>query len=386
MRATVLVLLLAVALLGANAANLLHADNVNAINGSYIVVLQEDFAITDRDAHILELMDAIADAGDDSEIGFRYGVGSFVGFSARLSDTFLKQQLSHANVKFIEVDQVMRISTTQSPATWGLDRIDQRNLPLTGSYTYNTAGAGVSVFVVDTGILTTNVDFGGRATTVYNAITKESSQDLNGHGTHCAGTVGGKTYGVAKSVSLKAVKVLGKDGSGTNAGVIAGVNYVGNNAVKPAVASMSLGGGKSDALDAAVTAVIGKGIPFAVAAGNENQDACNVSPARTANAVTVGATDKTDRRASYSNWGSCLDIFAPGSDITSDWIGSNTATLTISGTSMATPHVAGVMALRLGLNKNQTPAQITSWLQSMATTNHVSDPKGSVNLLLFSSP
>jgi subtilisin family serine protease len=391
MRATVLVLLLAVALLGANAASLLNFNAPNTINGSYIVVLQENFAITDRDAHILALQDAINQAGDDSEVGFRYGVGSFVGFSARLSDSLLKQELAHPDVQYIEVDQIMHAvgTVTQTSATWGLDRIDQRSLPLNGNYVYNSvAGSGVNVFVVDTGILTTHVDFNGRATAVFNAITSESSQDLNGHGTHCAGTIGGTTYGVAKQVKLKGVKVLGKDGSGTNAGVIAGVDYVGKNAGStPAVASMSLGGGASSALDAAVTAVIKQGIPFAIAAGNENQDACNTSPARVATAVTVGATDKYDYRAEYSNWGACLDIFAPGTDITSDWIGSNNkAVVTISGTSMATPHVAGVIALRLSLDSNQTPAQITSYLTSTADQGVLSDVKKSPNLLLYSSP
>jgi len=395
-----LALLLVVAVV-ADVAPLLHADNPKVIPGSYIVVLKDGLDVNIRDAHILSLKDTIAATGAvNSEVSFTYNIGSLIGFAAKLSADLLKAELAHPDVQYIECDQIMSIyvedapqaplaTATQTGATWGLSRIDQRALPLGTVYIYNTiAGAGVDVYVIDTGILTTHVDFGGRATAVFNAITGESNTDLNGHGTHCAGTIGGTTYGVAKQVSLKAVKVLSASGSGTNAGVIAGVNYVTNNKAsgRGSVASMSLGGGVSTALDQAVQSSIAAGVVYAIAAGNDNGNACNSSPARVATAVTVGATASTDVRSTFSNFGTCVSIFAPGTSITSDWIGSNTATNTISGTSMATPHVAGVLALRLSVNGiNATPAASKSGLLSAATPNVVTNPgTGSPNLLLYS--
>lgn len=394
MRSIIALLLLVIVVVS---ANVLHANNPKTIKGSYIVILKDGTEVHERDTHIKELVSRMNELNDEeSDVGFTYNIGkNFIGFAAKLSDKLVQEQLAHPRVKYVEADQMMSIdapdaSTTQAGATWGLDRIDQRNLPISGSYTYNSvAGANVDVYVIDTGILTTHTDFGGRAVSVFNAITTEKPVDLNGHGTHCAGTVGGTTYGVAKKCNLKAVKVLSASGSGTNTGVIAGVNYVSNNkhASRRSVASMSLGGGVSTALDNAVTAAIANGIPFVVAAGNENQNACNVSPAKTPNAVTVGATTNTDARASYSNYGTCVDIFAPGSAITSDWIGSNTAISTISGTSMATPHVAGAIAVYLSLHPSATPAQVSAHLSSEATPNKVTNPMtGSPNLLLYSSP
>jgi len=321
-----------------------------------------------------------------------------------LTPDLLKAELAHPSVKYVEADQVMSINyeqekgarsplavVTQAGATWGITRIAYTALPATGSpYLYNSlAGAGVDVYVIDTGILTTHVDFGGRASSVYNAITTEQPTDLNGHGTHCSGTIGGTTYGVAKLVNLYAVKVLSASGSGTTAGVVAGVGYVTNNksAARKSVASMSLGGGASTALDEAVAASITAGVVYAVAAGNDNGNACNSSPARVATAITVGATSNTppDSRATYSNFGTCVNIFAPGTAITSDWIGSNTATNTISGTSMATPHVAGALAVHLSVDATLSPAASKAWLVATATPNLVTNPgTGSPNLLLFS--
>jgi subtilisin family serine protease len=397
----IIVLAFLLVVVAADLAPLLHTDNPNVIPGSYIVILKDGLGVLDRDAHVLALKDTITAAAEDSEVVHLYNIGSLIGFSARLSKGMLLAELAHPDVKYIEADQVMSInyiqepraplaSVTQSGATWGLNRIDQRNLPLDGVYIYDSrAGNGVDVYVIDTGILTTHTDFGGRAAAVYNAITGETGTDLNGHGTHCAGTIGGTIYGVAKQVSLKAVKVLNASGSGTNAGVIAGVNYVTNNksASRKSVASMSLGGGASATLDTAVSNSISSGVLYAVAAGNDNADACNYSPARVATAATVGATTNTDARASYSNYGTCLNIFAPGSSITSDWIGSNTATNTISGTSMATPHVAGVAALRLSVDSTPTPATLRTWLTTQATASKVTSPgTGSPNLLLYSPP
>lgn len=308
------------------------------------------------------------------------------GFAATLPEQALNGLVHNPNVEYIEADQIFTIDATQSPATWGLDRIDQRNLPLSNSYTYNFTGNGVSAYIVDTGIRVSHNEFGGRASVAYDSIGDgQNGIDCNGHGTHVAGTVGGSTYGVAKNVSLFAVRVLNCSGSGTTSGVIAGVDWVTNHAAKPAVANMSLGGGKSTALDNAVANSINSGVTYAVAAGNSKRDACNFSPARVANALTVGATTSSDARASYSNYGSCLDLFAPGSSITSSWYSSNTATNTISGTSMATPHVAGVAALYLSANPNATPAQVASALLGAATPGVVGNPgRNSPNLLLYS--
>jgi subtilisin family serine protease len=403
MKSVLLVLFLA-ALVVADIAPLLHADGENVIPGSYIVVLKEGLSLTERDAHILTLKDTIAANKSDAEVVHVYNIGNLIGYSARLSDDLLKTVLNHPDVQYVEADQVMSINyqqeknaraplatVTQTGATWGLVRTSQRNLLLTpANYIYNSAaGEGVDVYVIDTGILATHNDFGGRATAVYTAITNEANTDLNGHGTHCAGTIGGNTYGIAKKVSLKGVKVLSASGSGTTAGVIAGVDYVTKNkaAGRKSVASMSLGGGISTTLDNAIVNSIAGGTVYAVAAGNDNANACNYSPARVSTAVTVGATTNTDSRSSFSNYGTCVDIFAPGSSITSDWIGSNTATNTISGTSMATPHVAGVLALHLSVDAALDPAASKKWVVGAGTESKITNPgTGSPNILLYSPP
>ena len=308
------------------------------------------------------------------------------GYSAEMTEDEALALSEDPRVQFVEEDQEYTIDTTQSGATWGLDRIDQRNRPLSGTYTYNWTGSGVRAYVIDTGIRTTHTQFGGRAAVSADFVGDgRNGQDCNGHGTHVAGTIGGSTYGVAKSVSLRAVRVLNCQGSGTTSGVISGVNWVASNRVLPAVANMSLGGGASSALDSAVNSAINAGVVFAVAAGNETQDACNVSPARTAAAITVGATTSSDARASYSNFGTCVDIFAPGSSITSSWATSDTATNTISGTSMATPHVAGVAALYLQGHTTASNATVRNALVGGATTNVLTGVgTGSPNRLLYS--
>lgn len=287
-------------------------------------------------------------------------------------------------VAFIEADQMVSIGATQNNATWGLDRIDQANLPLNSTYIYDQNGTGVNAYVVDTGVRSTHTQFGGRASSGFTAINDgNGTTDCNGHGTHVAGTVGSSTYGVAKNVNIVAVRVLGCTGSGSNSGVLAGIDWVKDNHVKPAVANMSLGGGTSTALDNAVNATVAAGVIMVVAAGNDNSNACNYSPARAANAITVGSTTSSDSRSSFSNYGNCLDIYAPGSSITSTWSTSNSATNTISGTSMAAPHVAGVAALYLDDNPNASPSQVQSAIESVAIANKVSDAKtGSPNLLL----
>ena len=312
--------------------------------------------------------------------------GSIRGFAASMSATAAAALARNPRVRYVEQDSVMTIVASQPNATWGLDRIDQRNLPLNTTYNYDTNAVNVDVYIIDTGIRGTHVEFGGRVTNGYTAITDgNGTNDCNGHGTHVAATVGGSIYGVAKSVELHPVRVLGCNGSGSTSGVIAGINWVAANHSTPAVANMSLGGGASTALDDAVRGAIASGVTFALAAGNSNANACNSSPARVAEALTVGSTTSADARSSFSNFGLCLDLFAPGSSITSAWNTSNTATNTISGTSMASPHVAGAAALYLAMHPSASPSVVNAALVNNATPNKVTGAgSGSPNRLLYS--
>jgi len=313
------------------------------------------------------------------------------GFAGSISDAARAGLLRDARVERVEQDGVVTTQTTQTSATWGLDRTDQRDLPLSTTYTYINTGTGVTAYIIDTGIRFAHSQFSGRATSGFDAVDGGSADDCNGHGTHVAGTVGGSTYGIAKNVSLVAVRVLDCRGSGSWSGVIAGMDWVADNAAKPAVANMSLGGGASTAVDNALKNLIAKGVTVGVAAGNGNrggkaQDACGYSPARVPEAITVGATTSTDAKTSWSNYGTCVDIFAAGSSITSAWYTSNTATNTISGTSMATPHVVGVAALYLQSNPGAAPSVVASALSTNATTGKVTNAgSGSPNRLLFSN-
>ena len=314
------------------------------------------------------------------------------GFAVTVAPGLAARIAGDSRVAYVERDSVVTTTTTQSNATWGLDRIDQRALPLSGTFTYNATGSGVKAYIIDTGIRFSHSDFGGRAVTGFDAVDGGSADDCNGHGTHVAGTVGGSTWGVAKSVTLVGVRVLSCSGSGTTAGVIAGIDWVtaDHAAGAPAVANMSLGGGASTALDTAVANSIADGVTYAVAAGNGNrggraQDACGYSPARVPAALTIGATDKTDTKASWSNYGACVDWFAPGVSITSAWYTSNTATNTISGTSMATPHTAGVAAQYLQGNPSASPATVRSALFANLTTGIVKSSNTANNHLLFTN-
>jgi len=364
---------------GQDLAPVRGADSPGVIRDRYIVILDDLAGDEDADKAIQYAR------GLGAEIHYRYQ-DAFLGFAATLPEAAVQGLQHNPRVLFIEADQLVALDGDQvNPPSWGLDRIDQHLLPLNGHYTYDYTGVGVSAYIIDTGILPSHVDFSGRAFVAYDAVGDgQNGIDCNGHGTHVAGTVGGETYGVAKDVTLYAVRVLDCSGSGTTSGVIAGVDWVTGHHIAPAVANMSLGGSVSDALDLAVTNSINGGVVYSVAAGNNRRDACRFSPARVPAALTIAATTSTDTRASYSNYGSCVDLFAPGSGITSAWIGSNTAINTISGTSMATPHVTGVTALYLQAHPSATVATVVNAIKINATANVVLDPKGSPNLLLYS--
>jgi subtilisin family serine protease len=361
---------------------ILSTGGPTAIAGSYIVVLK-DASVT-REQVPAQAADLARQFG--GQVGLTYRT-ALRGFAVSMPEAAAKKLAAHPSVKFVEQNHSVSIQGTQTPTpSWGLDRIDQQNLPLNNSYTYPNTGSGVRAYILDTGIRISHSDFGGRASHGYDFVDNDAdASDCHGHGTHVAGTVGGTAYGVAKGSSLVGVRVLNCAGSGSFAGIVAGVDWVTANAVKPAVANMSLGGsGTNAALETAVTNSINSGVVYALAAGNSNSNACNFTPARTPAAITVGATESNDARASYSNFGTCLDIFAPGSGITSAWYTNDTATNTISGTSMASPHVAGGAALILSANPGFTAQQVRDKLVADSTPGKVTSPgTGSPNQLLF---
>jgi len=351
---------------------ILGVDSATAVDGSYIVVY--------KDSSAAEAKNTAASLG--SKVTHRYSA-ALTGFAASMSEQQAKQLAADPDVSFVQQNQVLSLTTDQpNPPSWGLDRIDQRDLPLNNLYQYSTTASNVHAYIIDTGISTTHPDFGGRAVSGFDAVDGGPADDCNGHGTHVSGTVGGASYGVAKGVSLTAVRVLNCAGSGTTAQVAAGIDWVTSNAVKPAVANMSLGGGVDATLDAAVSRSIASGVTYGIASGNSNANACNFSPARVPEAITVNASTRTDARASFSNFGTCTDIFAPGEGITSAWL--NGGTNTISGTSMATPHVVGGAALYLAANPSATPLQVRNALVAAGTPGKITSPgTGSPNVLLY---
>ncbi|WP_030252236.1 S8 family peptidase [Streptomyces violens] len=352
----------------------------NAVQGSYLVTLKKSAGLKAASADGRRLISA-----HGGTVQHTY-TAALNGYSAHLSAAEARRLAADPAVDQVFQDTTVHATGTQAnPPSWGLDRIDQTNLPLNRSYTYpDSAGSGTTVYVIDTGVRISHQDFGGRAVNGYDAVDNDNvAQDGNGHGTHVAATAAGTSYGVAKKAKVVAVRVLNNSGSGTTAGVIAGIDWVTKNHSGPSVANMSLGGGASTALDTAVKNSIASGVTYAVAAGNSNLDANTSSPARVPEALTIGATTSTDARASYSNYGSRLDLFAPGSSITSAWRTSDTATNTISGTSMATPHVAGAAAVYLAGHPSASPAAVSSALVGGATSGVVTSPgSGSPNKLL----
>jgi len=352
-------------------AKFLHSEN--AIKGRYIVVLNEKYIGSDAAAPAVE--------SEALSLGYQYGgkvreiySNALKGYVLEADEATAVNLSNDPRVAIVEEDAVISVADTQANATWGLDRIDQRPLPLNSLYTYQTTAANVHAYVIDSGVRPTHTEFGGRATADVNILPDgRDGTDCHGHGTHVAGTIGGATWGVAKNVRIHGVRVLACDGTGSISYLILGIDWVTSNHIKPAVANISIAtSGISNALDSAIQNSINAGITYVIAAGNANMDACNFSPSRAPAAITVGATTNTDQRASYSNWGSCVDVWAPGSGITSASYLNDYDSRVMSGTSMAAPHVAGVAALYLAANPTATPAAVTQAIVNSATPNAIS--------------
>jgi subtilisin family serine protease len=365
------------------------ADNSKPIHGSYIVVFKDDLISVDE-----EISRISRGLGVKAKFSYKHALK---GFSADIPAQALEALRNNPKISYIEQDQIATTVAIQNPTpSWGLDRIDQTlRVGTTKTFTYTSTGTGVKAYIFDTGINFGHADFSGRISQsrfdAFNGGPGGSAQDFNGHGTHCAGTVGGTNYGVAKGVTFVPVRVLDAAGSGSFSGIIAGIDWaINEHGSEPAVGNMSLGGGASTTMDNAVRRAINDGIVMCIAAGNSSRDAKNFSPARVIEAITVGATDQNDRFASYSNFGSVVDLLAPGSLITSSWIGNNSPINTISGTSMATPHVAGVVAQYLSLNPtlngSTATANVEAMLKRISTKNVITSvPRSTFNYLLFTN-
>jgi subtilisin family serine protease len=346
---------------------ILGAGEPGSVSGSYLVTLKRGTkAPSAAGKSLAEKYGA--------KISHTYGT-VLNGYAVRADERQARRLAADPRVASVAQDTRVTLEHTQkNPPSWGLDRIDQANLPLNKSYTWpESAGAGVTVYVIDTGIRISHKDFGGRASYGWDFVGDDrTAGDGNGHGTHVAGTIAGKQYGVAKNAKVVAVRVLDNSGGGSTADVIAGIDWVTRHAKKPAVANVSLGGYRNTQLDAAVRNSVASGVTYTVAAGNDGLPAGLYSPAGVREAITVGATDKKDARASWSNFGSALDLFAPGVGITSASYASDTGRATFSGTSMASPHVAGVAALYLADHRRASPAQVSKALVAQAASGKVS--------------
>jgi len=369
----------------AQEGKILGAGTANAVDGHYIVTLKQDQGVSAK---------AVTTQSDSlsikygAKVGYKY-TAALKGFSVTATEAQAKQLAADPGVASVQVSHKFSVSDTQAnPPSWGLDRVDQKDLPLDNAYTPTNGGEGVTAFIIDTGVRATHTTFGGRVAGGFDAIDGDDNPDDGfGHGTHVAGTIGGAEYGLAKAVNIVPVRVLGDDGSGTTEQVVAGIDWVTQNHQGPSVANMSLGGGVDEALDTAVQNSIASGVTYAIAAGNSSADAKDFSPARVPEAITVAASDINDAQADFSNFGELVDIYGPGVDITSSWNTDDNATNTISGTSMATPHVAGAAVLFLSANPDAAPADVAAGLTGAATPDKITNASpGTPNKLLYTGP
>mmetsp|Transcript_16711 Transcript_16711/g.27919 ORF Transcript_16711/g.27919 Transcript_16711/m.27919 type:complete len:401 (+) Transcript_16711:37-1239(+) len=384
----------------ASGAELRLAPADKKIMNSYIVSLDDSFDRAALKQHVDEMHNKLHNDFEPSHLYENLADHKLAAYAVKLTESGLERVLKSEHVTFVEEDQVVSLNdcVSQSNADWGTERVNVRNYNYTRPYTYDyttgDSGLNIDAYVIDTGIYCENNDFTSKKTgsctfgytTIRNSIGIPDETDGNGHGTHCAGTVGGERYGVAKEANLIAVKVLDDRGSGSTSGVIDGINWVTGQAAttgRKSVANLSLGGGFSQATNNAALAAFNSGVTMVVAAGNDNSDACGYSPASEPSSITVAATDIFNARASYSNFGSCVDIFGPGSQITSAWIGSPSATNTISGTSMAAPQVCGTAAKFLSADNSLSPTALTNMILSEASRDEISNVRGSPNLMAY---